>query len=164
VSALLGALIGGISSYLVATQSNSYQAEAALLARKQTDYTAYLSAETDVQGAANTLRSVFERYEDSDINLLQQDADKYADAQAASVRNDFVISLIASPEVDKVRVEIARIANGISDDYHSLADDSKYRQHLNPKTVQHFGSQVDQLEGLFEDFRDAARADLHPKS
>jgi hypothetical protein len=165
VAALLGALIGGVASYLVATQSSLHQADAALLDKRQSDYADYLAAETKLQGVEYTLHTYYERYDETNIDTLQQAADHYYDLKDAAVSTDYLVALVCSPEVDKARIAIVDLQQSIDADLHALADDSKYRQKLNPETVQRYGSQVEQLTGLFSDFTHAARAtDLRQRS
>jgi hypothetical protein len=157
LAALLGALIGGLSSYIVAQHNNSDTAEATLKAKRQTDYANYLSAETNLQGVENTLGNYFSRFDPSIVPQIQDAANKYYDLKDKVVNTDYVVALSCSRDVDEARTAIVQQQGSIDKDFHSLADDSRGRQQLNSGTVQDYVSEVDGLTALFANFTNVAR-------
>ncbi|MGU3651458.1 hypothetical protein [Mycolicibacterium sp. A43C] len=163
-SALLGALLGAASSFLIAAQSNSYELTAAQLSKRQTDYAAYLAAETEVQDAAATLVTYLQSYETTDPQQIAKANEDFTTTAMKANEADYIVALSCSQSIDEIRVRIAKVRTGIRVNSNAVA--SSFRSGLDPDDagIRRMAEQVTHLRDLFDEFIRVARdTDLRPR-
>jgi hypothetical protein len=174
LATLLGAAVGAVATgyfsdkaaqrqadaqIRTAQSSNMAQAEAALMAKRQTDYANFLTAETDLQGIEMTLKNYFLRFplSESDRAQFLDRIGQWNDLMPKAVHADFIVGLIDSPDVDKARVPISAQQNEIENYIHTFAQSDRNNQPIDSSTLQDYVSKVDGLQPLFETFAGVAR-------
>src|SRR5271157_3324022 len=101
-AALLGVLVGGIASYMVAQSNNTAQADAELVKSRLTNYADFLTAEIDMLDSGYKLLA----YLQDPSRDIYATGDAYREFKANNekeVHGDYIISLIDSPATDRAR-------------------------------------------------------------
>jgi hypothetical protein len=159
IAALLGALIGGIASYMVAQSNNTAQAEVEQVKTRQKTYADLITYQSDLLVSDNDVAYHYQfNPGDSD------ERDKVVNAQGENyekwLHTDFIVRVVeSSPKVDSARKAIydhnLKIRNLIGD----LVD---HHNPTNEATTNALESEYEGMTGLLGDFTKAAKDDVTP--
>lgn len=108
-AAILGAAVGGIFSYLASHTQSTAQADAALVSRRQSTYSDYISQIsdlTDSEGLVLDALAFFHDHDGSNMEQVRSFVDDYNNAFAKVKHTDYIVILNDSDAVDAARRRI----------------------------------------------------------
>jgi hypothetical protein len=162
LAALAGALIGGISSYLVAQSNNAAEVEAAQISKKETTYADFITSETDLLRASADVSDHY-RLNPGDTAEEDQVIKTYGENYSKWLHTDFIVRVVDSPAVDSVRNAIYEHILIIKDLNTDLADESAGKPPKPmDKTITKLRSEYDVTLKLESSFTQAAKNDVTP--
>lgn len=161
LAALIGALIGSISSYVVAQSNNAAEAEAAQISRKEKTYADFITNQTDLIFADSILSDQIESHP-GDTAKRDQDTNTVNDMYGKWLHTNFIVTVVASGTVDDAREKIYQhnltIRDLTNDLKHEVDSGRPIDETSNKLTDEYFREAV-----LIEDFAQAAKADVAPE-
>jgi hypothetical protein len=160
-AALIGALIGGVASYMVAQSSSTAQADAALIARKATTYADYITYQSDLLRADSDLVEHF-RSNPGDTAAMDLLVKTWRDNDGKWLHTDFIVEVVASPQVFSKRKAISVHNDTIRSLLQSLIDEANSHEPINQSALVKLHTEFHDMNGVFTSFTDAARADTTP--
>jgi hypothetical protein len=160
LAALLGALIGGISSYLVAQSNNAAEAESAQISRKETTYADFITHSSDLLRADNDLT---DHYKSNPADTAEEDQlqNTVSGNYGKWLHTDFIVRVVDSPEVDSARNAIYEHILTIRGLLTELADEVHSRKPIN-QTTANLESEYEGVNVLENTFTKAAKDDVTP--
>jgi hypothetical protein len=160
LAALLGALIGGISSYLVAQSNNAAEAESAQISRKETTYADFITHSSDLVRVDSDLTNHYKSHP-ADTAEQNQLHDALADEYSKWLHTDFIVRVVDSPEVDSARNEIYRHILIIRDLLRDLPEEVHSGKPIDQTTAS-LDSEYNGMYLLVNAFTKAAKDDVTP--
>jgi hypothetical protein len=160
LAALMGALIGGLSSYFVAQDNNAAQADEAQIARKQAAYADYITHHTDLMITEADV-SVHYRSNSADTDEVNALNKRLDDNYSKWLHTDFIVRVVDTPGVDSLRAAIYDQIQTISSALGDLGDiirDGKAPDQALDKLDEHYRK----MAKLEDAFTKAAKDDLRP--
>ena len=162
LAALLGALVGGVSSYMVAQSNNAAQAEVAQIKTRQTAYADLISYQSDLLISDNALEDHY-KFNPGDSD----DGDKVLKAQQENygkwLHTDFIVRVVeSSPKVDPARKVIHDHNLKIRDLLQDLMDQVDDHKPIDATTTNVLESEYEGMSGLLDDFTKVAKDDVTP--
>ena len=171
VAALLGATVGGIASYKaaqsqaaaqfrVAQADNAAQADQALISRRQTAYSDYLAAETDLDNAEYRLHDAVVDFKPPDVDPVKAASKQFGDEAGKWVGIHASVRLVDSPEVDQLAEVIANKQGQIFTMAQRITDEALYQMTVDQPALSQLIVEVRGMDDLKTKFVITARADI----
>jgi hypothetical protein len=160
LAALMGALIGGLSTYFVAQGNNAASAEEAQISRKQAIYAEYITRLTDLMTTEaafdDHLRSNF-----SDLNEYNALHKRLDDTYTGLLHADFVVRVVDTPSLDSLRVSIFDHARVILHTQKNASDEIQGGKSPD-QALENADGQYKEMWTLEDSFAKGAKDDLKP--
>ncbi|HZA10092.1 hypothetical protein [Mycobacterium sp.] len=160
-AALTGALVGGISSYIVAQSNNTAQANEALIARKATTYADYITYQSDLLRADNELVEHF-KSNPSDTAAMDPLVKTWTDNYGKWLHTDFIVKVVASPQVSSTGETIHTHNDRIRDLLNHLIHEVNSHEPIDQSALVDLHAEFVHMSDFVNDFTDHARADTTP--
>ena len=171
VAALAGAAVGGIASYKaaesqaaaqfrVAQANNAAQADQALISRRQTAYSDFLAAATDVDNAEYRLHDAVGDFKPPNIDPVQAAFQQFADNSGKFVHEHSNAQLVDSPEVNEWVMSIGDKQAEIFDRVQQLTRDAQYSGSVDQSALHQLDVEIDGVNAILTKFIAAARNDI----
>lgn len=160
-AALLGALVGGISTYMVAQRNNIADADTAQIASRKSAYADYLSAETDLEGAEYKLADTL-RDQPNNLDAVLSAVNQFNDRKHKEWRVGDIVSLVDSDPVKNARIEIAKEQHKIQHLEETLVDQASDHKVPDRSELNEMYTRLDGMSHLQDLFIDSARRDMTP--
>lgn len=161
LAALMGALVGGISSYVVAQSTSTAEADAAQIARRETTYADYITDESDLLRSYGDLADHF-RLNPGDRAEWDAMLKTEADIYTKWLHTDFIVRVVESPGVDQARQAIFDHNLKIKNLWHGLRSQVDNHEPINQHHLQGLYSEISGMTSFLDAFTKAAQADLVP--
>lgn len=174
IGAAIGALIGAVSSYIVAQSNNTHEADETQVTRRLTIYADFLTAEADYLNAAARLNAYFGGSVPTDMadisNAYGQVSDKAEKEATAGYQVSLIDSRPVDRELDKIAKQNVTIASMANELYGEMLhvfeitprDIPGFKIQLDAAKLKDFQSQLDHATDLQSDFIHTAKADMAP--
>jgi len=162
LAALFGALVGGVSSYVVAQCNNTAQADEAQITRRETTYADYMTQQSDFATAQHTLVDALQLIPPPANTQVNAYLEHYRDEHDKSLHSDYSVRLVESPGVDPARKAIFDLNGNINNDIISLGPEYNPGlplNGLNQSDLADLNSRFDAEEGMLDNFPKAAAPD-----
>ena len=160
-AALIGALLGGISSYMVAQSNITAQADEALIARKATTYADYITYQSDLLRADSDLVDHF-RSNPGDTAAMDPLVKTWRDNDGNWLHTDFIVKVVASPQAFSAREAINVHNFKIRDLLQHLIDQVNGHEPIDQSALVDLHTEFDRMNEVVTVFTDVARADTTP--
>jgi hypothetical protein len=161
LAALIGALVGGISSYMVAQSNNTAQADVAQIARRETTYADYITFQSDLLRADNDLVDHF-RSNPDDTAALDPLVKTWTDNYGKWLHTDFIVKVVESPQVFPAREAIHSHNLRIRDLLQGLVVEVNSHQPIDQSALNELHTEFDGMTNLVDAFTQVAQADTTP--
>jgi hypothetical protein len=161
LAALIGALVGRISSYMVAQSNNTAQADAAQIARRETTYADYITFESDLLRADHDLVDHF-RSNPDDTAAVDPLIRTWTDNYGKWLHTDFIVKVVESPQVFPARNAIYSQNLRIRDLLQGLIVEVNSHQPIDQSALNELHTEFDGMTNLLDAFTQVAQADTRP--
>jgi hypothetical protein len=159
MAALLGALVGGIASYMVAESNNTAEAEEAQIKTRQTTYADLITYQSDLLISDNDL-DLHYKFNPDDSGERDKVAKAQEDNYGKWLHTDFIVRVVeSSPKVDSARKAIYDHNLKIRDLLQDLTD---HHNPIDETTTSALESEYEGMIPLLDDFTKAAKDDVTP--
>jgi hypothetical protein len=161
LAALVGALVGGISSYMVSQSNNTAQADEAQIARRETTYADYLTFQSDLVRADHDLVDHF-KSNPEDTAALDPLVKTWTDNYGKWLHTDFIVKVVESPQVFPAREAIYSQNLTIRNHLQGLIVQVNSHQPIDQSALNELYREFDGMTNLVDAFAQVAQADTRP--
>ena len=163
LAGILGAAVGGVASgffsYKTAHSQATAQADAALINRRQTSYSDYITAHLDRHNTEYTLADEL-RLSPADLGTLKATTDRWNELVEKAGHADYTVQLNDSDSVDTIRATIADKEKDIHGVISKLLAQANSHTAIDQSALHNAYTKLDAVADLYPKFLDAARADV----
>lgn len=160
-AALIGAGVGGFASYYVAQANNTAQSNQALITRRQTAYSDFISAETDLEDAEFRLHDAINDFEQPNIEPVKAAFKQENNAHIKWMHEVGIVQIVDSTGVDQALDAIITRQADLSRTIQNFVNQVEYQMTtVDESALDKFVADVKGLERLAHQFLTAAKSDI----
>jgi hypothetical protein len=160
-AALIGAGVGGFASYYVAQANNSAQSNQALITRRQTAYSDFISAETDLENAEYRLHDAISDFEPPNIEPVKAAFKQENDTHTKWNHEAGTVQMVDSTGVDQALDAIIIRQADLSKSIQNFVNQVEYQMTtVDGPALDKFVADLKGLEPLDHQFITAAKSDI----